>query len=405
MSSFFDKVSEAPPDAIFGLNNQFAADQSKEKLNIVVGAYRTEEGKPYVLNSVKKAEAIILNSGEYNKEYLPIDGLQAFNKAAAQLLFGKPLIDSLGKKLVTVQTLSGTGSLRLAGDFIKKFLPNGTTVYISDPTWANHKNIFTTAGLAIKNYRYYDLKTNSLDFSGFIEDLKNAPDASVILLHACAHNPTGLDPTPQQWESICNIIKEKRHVTLFDCAYQGFATGDLDRDAQAIRMFVEKGLELFVCQSFAKNTGLYGERVGTLNVVCSNDKAATNVLSQLKTLIRANYSNPPGHGAYIVSLLLNRKELFDEWVSELKLMSGRIDQMRTMLHQALKDKGVNMDHLKTQIGMFSYTGLTSSQVELMKSKFHIYLTSDGRVSLPGLSTKTVHYLANSIVDVKQESKL
>jgi len=379
------------------LNVAFKNDPATDKLNIVVGAYRTEEGKPLVLHSVRKAEDIMLASKDINKEYLPIDGLPEFNSAAAKLLFSAELANSLGKKLVTVQTLSGTGSLRVAGDFIRRFLPNAT-VYISDPTWPNHQNIFNAAGVPYKNYRYYDRKNNSLDFEGMTSDIQAAPEGSVILLHACAHNPTGMDPTMEQWDAIAELIKAKHHITLFDCAYQGFASGDLYKDARAIRLFVEKGMELFCCQSFAKNCGLYGERIGALNVVCSNENSAKSVLSQLKAIARATYSNPPLHGAYIVSLVLNRPELFEEWKVELKGMADRINQMRQLLYDQLKSKGVDWPHVMRQIGMFSYTGLTAQQVEILKTKHHIYLTSDGRISLPGLSTKTVPKLVDAIVD-------
>jgi len=407
MSSIFEKVAEAPPDSIFGLNLAFKADPATEKLNIVVGAYRTEEGNPLVLHSVKKAEDLMLQSKDFNKEYLPIDGYPEFNKASGRLLFGGKIADSLGKKLVTVQALSGTGSLKLAADFIKRFLPNAT-VYISDPTWPNHMNIFNFAGVPNKKYRYFDSKTNTLDFEGMKADIMNAPEGSVILYHACAHNPTGTDPTIEQWEMLANIMKEKKLVTLFDCAYQGFATGDLERDGRTVRLFVEKGLELICCQSFAKNCGLYGERVGAINVVCASENSAVCVLSQLKAIARANYSNPPIHGAYIVALLLTRPELVEEWKVELRMMADRIQLMRQMLYDDLKSKGIDWSHIMNQIGMFAFTGMTAKQVEQLKTKHHIYLTSDGRISLPGLSTKTVPMLAKAIFEVvskESDSKL
>eukprot|EP01114_Cavostelium_apophysatum_P011884 TRINITY_DN2643_c0_g1_i1.p1 TRINITY_DN2643_c0_g1~~TRINITY_DN2643_c0_g1_i1.p1 ORF type:complete len:434 (+),score=91.51 TRINITY_DN2643_c0_g1_i1:83-1303(+) len=404
-SGLFTQVTEAPPDAIFGLNVAFKADPAPDKLNIVVGAYRTEEGKPLVLDSVKKAEEIILHSKDINKEYLAIDGLAEFNKAAAQLLFGDQIYKSLGSRIATMQTLSGTGSLRVAGEFIKRFMPN-STVYLSDPTWPNHKNIFPAAGVQWKPYRYYDSKANKLDYDGFIADIKAAPEGSVILLHACAHNPTGLDPTEAQWNGIADVIKDKRHVTLIDCAYQGFASGDLYRDAAAIRLFIERGLEIICCQSFAKNMGLYGERVGAIHVVTNSEGACKAVISQLKTIARASYSNPPAHGAYIVSTILNNQQLIEQWKVELKGMSDRIALMRQMLYDECKKRGIEWPHILQQIGMFAYTGLNAKQVELLKSKHHIYLTSDGRVSLPGLSTKTVVQLANAVEDVcKGDAKL
>jgi len=335
--SFFDKIVEAPADPILGLNVAFNQDQHPQKLNLGVGAYRTEEGQPYVLQCVKKAEQIILNSAEFNKEYLPIDGHAEFNKLSAQLIFGD-LAKTLSKQIVTSQSISGTGAVRLGADFVKKFLPSAT-VYISDPTWGNHKNIFNSAGIPIAVYRYYDLKANALDLTGFLEDLNAAPGGSVILLHACAHNPTGLDPTTEQWEKIADVIQRKHHFPFFDCAYQGFASGDLDKDAEAVRLFVKRGMELFCTQSFAKNCGLYAERVGALNVLCLSENAATAVRSQLKTIVRANYSNPPIHGALIVFLILSRPELCQEWKSELKMMADRIHRMRQLLFDTLEKKG------------------------------------------------------------------
>jgi len=396
--SFFSEIVEAPADAIFGLNIAFKSDPHPDKLNLVVGAYRTEEGKPFVLSSVKKAEKFILESPEFNKEYLPIDGHPEFNRAAARLVFGEEIYNAENKRIVTVQTLSGTGALRTGAEFIKRFMPN-STVYISEPTWPNHKNIFAAAGVPTKLYKYYDPKLNGIDFNGLVSDIKAAPSGSIFLLHACAHNPTGADPTPEQWNILSDLIQEKRHFAFFDCAYQGFASGDLERDASAVRLFVKKGLEIYVAQSFAKNAGLYAERIGAFNVVCRDEKIGKAVLSQLKTIARANYSNPPIHGALIVSLILTKPELFNEWRIELKGMADRIQLMRQMLHDQLKAKNVDWGHILNQIGMFAFTGMTSAQVELLKTKHHIFLTSDGRISLPGLNTKTIPYLVNAVVDV------
>jgi len=399
--SFFANVTEAPPDPILGLNQAYQSDPHPNKLNLGVGAYRTEEGKPYVLNCVKKAEQKILASN-FNKEYLPIDGLGDFNRHCAKLIFGE-----VGtSRIVTVQALSGTGALRIGAAFIKQFFPEAT-MYISDPTWVNHFGICRDAGVPHKTYRYYSNKTNSLDFQGMCEDIKTAPAKSVILLHACAHNPTGADLTMDQWELIAEIIKEKGHFAFFDCAYQGFASGDLDRDAAAIRLFVSKGMELFCAQSFAKNFGLYGERIGALHVVCSSEKLASPVLSQLKVIIRTMYSSPPIHGALIVSTILSDPQLFEEWKSEMKIMSDRIKLMRQMLYDAFKELRTPGDwtNIINQIGMFSFTGLSAEQCELLTKKYHIYLTKNGRISMPGLSTKTIPYLANAIHDVVTNNKL
>lgn len=395
--SFFDNVPEAPPDPILGLNLAFQADTHPDKLNLGVGAYRTEEGKPYVLNCVKKAEKKMLESN-FNKEYLPIDGLPEFNKASAKLIFGD-LVSS--KHIVTTQALSGTGAVRVGTALLKQILPPGTTMYISDPTWVNHFNIARDCGVPYKTYRYYSLEKNGFDFEGMTSDIKNAPNGSIILLHACAHNPTGADPTMDQWKAIAEIIKDKGHFPFIDCAYQGFASGDFDRDASAIRLFTSLGIELLCAQSYAKNIGLYGERIGALHCVCNSEKGAVSILSQLKVIIRGMYSSPPIHGARIVATVLADPELCNEWKQEMKTMSDRIRTMRQMLFDSLKSQGTPGDwtNIINQIGMFSYTGLTAAQCDVLTKKYHIYLTKNGRISMPGLSTKTVPYLSKAIHDV------
>jgi len=283
---------------------------------------------------------------------------------------------------------------------VRQFIPN-TSVYISNPTWGNHRQIFSCAGLKVAEYRYFDKNTNGLDLDGMLADIRAAPNRSTILLHLCAHNPTGVDPSPDQWKLILDLIREKNHFAFFDSAYQGFATGDLDRDAAPFRAFIDAGFEGLCCQSFAKNMGLYGERVGALHVATPNGKDAEAVLSQLKILVRANFSTPPKHGALIASKILNTPELYAEWKGELILMSGRIIEMRHLLHEALVSRGTpgNWSHIVSQIGMFSYTGLTPSQCAELINKHHIYLLSNGRISMAGISRKTVSYLADAIHDV------
>jgi len=395
--SLFTTVPEAPVDPILGLNQQFLADTDPKKINLGVGAYRTEEGKPLILNCVKKAEKIVDESGKFNKEYLPIDGPAEFYNASQRVLFGDT-VATHGDKFTSVQALSGTGALRIGMEFIKRFFPENTTVYISEPTWPNHKNICTAVGMPWKSYRYYSRQQNALDFSGLIEDIAGAPDRSVILLHVCAHNPTGMDPTSEQWDQIADVIRKKNHVPFFDCAYQGFASGDLDKDAEPLKKFVRAGFECFVSQSFAKNFGLYGERVGTLTVVSAEASVAKALRSQLKAIIRANYSSPPAHGAYVTQVVLSNPELLAEWKEELKGMANRIYDMRQSLFNALQQRGVHWPHVMKQIGMFSYTGLTPEQVQILIKKHHIYLTADGRISLAGLNTKNVTTLADAIVD-------
>ncbi|CAN4081485.1 unnamed protein product [Withania somnifera] len=396
--SRFEGITMAPPDPILGVSEAFMADSNELKLNLGVGAYRTEDLHPYVLNVVKKAENLMLERGE-NKEYLPIEGLAAFNKVTAELLFGSDNPVLLQKRVATIQGLSGTGSLRIAAALIERYFP-GSKVLISSPTWGNHKNIFNDARVPWSEYRYYDPKTVGLDFAGMIEDIKAAPEGSFILLHGCAHNPTGIDPTPEQWEKIADVIQEKNHIPFFDVAYQGFASGSLDEDASSVRLFAARGMELLVAQSYSKNLGLYGERIGAINVLCSSADAATRVKSQLKRLARPMYSNPPIHGARIVANVVGTPELFSEWKKEMEMMAGRIKSVRQKLYDNLsaKDKsGKDWSFILKQIGMFSFTGLDKAQSENMTNKWHVYMTKDGRISLAGLSAAKCEYLADAII--------
>lgn len=397
--SRFESITMAPPDPILGVSEAFKADTHEMKLNLGVGAYRTEDLQPYVLNVVKKAENLMLERGE-NKEYLPIEGLAAFNKVTAELLFGAENSVILQQRVATVQGLSGTGSLRLAAALIERYFP-GAKVIISSPTWGNHKNIFNDARVPWSEYRYYDPNTVGLDFDGMIADIKAAAEGSFVLLHGCAHNPTGIDPTPEQWKIIADVIQEKKHIPFFDVAYQGFASGSLDEDASSVRLFADRGMEIFVAQSYSKNLGLYAERIGAINVVCSTADAAARVKSQLKRLARPMYSNPPIHGARIVSNVVGNPELFREWKEEMELMAGRIKSVRQKLYDSLcaKDKsGKDWSFILQQIGMFSFTGLNKAQSENMTNKWHVYMTKDGRISLAGLSLAKCEYLADAIVD-------
>jgi aspartate aminotransferase len=341
----------------------------------------------------------MLEKGE-NKEYLPIEGLAAFNKATAELLFGadNPVLKQ--GRVATLQSLSGTGSLRLAAAFIQRYFPEAK-VLISSPTWGNHKNIFNDAKVPWSEYRYYDPKTVGLDFEGMIADIQAAPDGSFVLLHGCAHNPTGIDPTPEQWEKIADVIQEKKHMPFFDVAYQGFASGSLDEDASSVRLFVQRGLEVFVAQSYSKNLGLYAERIGAINVVCSTPEVANRVKSQLKRLARPMYSNPPIHGARIVANVVGDPTMFGEWKQEMEEMAGRIKNVRQKLYDSLSakdDSGKDWSFILRQIGMFSYTGLNKTQSDNMTDKWHIYMTKDGRISLAGLSLAKCEYLADAIID-------
>jgi aspartate aminotransferase len=395
--SVFSHVVQAPEDPILGVTVAYNKDPSPLKVNLGVGAYRTEEGKPLVLNVVKKAEQSLVNDPSRFKEYLPITGLAEFNKLSAKLIFGadSPAIEE--NRVATVQCLSGTGSLRVGGDFLAKHY-HERSIYIPVPTWGNHPKIFMMAGLKPMSYRYYDPSTRGLDIQGLVEDLSAAPEGSIVLLHACAHNPTGVDPTPEQWEQIRQLVRSRSLLPFFDSAYQGYASGSLDKDAHAVRLFVADGGELLMAQSYAKNMGLYGERVGALSIICRSADVAGKVESQLKLVIRPMYSNPPLHGASIVATILRSQELFHEWTIELKAMADRIITMRQELFDALQARGTPGDwsHIIKQIGMFTFTGLNKEQVAFMTREYHIYMTSDGRISMAGLNKKNLPQLADAI---------
>ncbi|CAL4973941.1 unnamed protein product [Urochloa decumbens] len=396
VSSVFAGIAQAPEDPILGVTVAYNKDPNPAKINLGVGAYRTEEGKPLVLNVVRRAEQMLINDPSRVKEYLPIVGLAEFNKLSAKLIFGADSPAIKENRVVTVQCLSGTGSLRVGGEFLARHY-HERTICIPATTWGNHPKVFGLAGLTVRSYRYYDPATRGLDFKGLVEDLSSAPVGSIVLLHACAHNPTGVDPTIDQWEQIRQLMRSKSMLPFFDSAYQGFASGSLDKDAESVRMFVADGGELLMAQSYAKNMGLYGERVGALSV-CGSADVAVRVESQLKLVIRPMYSSPPLHGPSIVATILKDSEMYNEWTVELKAMADRIISMRQQLFDALKSRGTPGDwsHILKQIGMFTFTGLSSEQVAFMRQEYHIYMTSDGRISMAGLSTKTVPILADAI---------
>ena len=372
---------QAPPDAILGVTEAWRACTNPQKLNLGVGAYRDENGKPVILSAVRTAEERILADSSSNHEYLPMGGLPEFCKAAAELAFGSNSPAITSGRVATIQGLSGTGSLRVGAEFLKRFYPGSQVVLVPNPSWANHKAIFERSGLTVQQYRYYYPATRGLDFEGMIEDLRNAPEGAILLLHACAHNPTGVDPTPEQWEGILEVTRSRKLLPFFDSAYQGFASGDLDRDGAAIRLFVNAGLELLLAQSFAKNMGLYGERVGALSVIVGSPGVKEPVLSQLRVTARTMYSNPPKHGAAVAALVLTDPDLFAQWKVELKGMADRIISMRHKLKEELIAVGApgTWDHITDQIGMFSFTGLTKTQVEHLTKQSRVFLTADGRI--------------------------
>ncbi|KAI9294735.1 aspartate aminotransferase [Neoconidiobolus thromboides FSU 785] len=396
--SIFENIPTAPPDAIFNLVNSYRADTADFKVNLSVGAYRTDKGEPWILPVVAKAEKEIINDPKSDHEYLGIEGLASFTEAAVRLLLGDNSQAIKDKRYATVQTVSGTGANSTFAAFCQTFYKK--SILVSSPTWGNHHNIFTSAGLEVVNYPYFDKETRGLDFNGMTKAIESAQDGSIVLLHACAHNPTGVDPTRQQWEKIASLIETKKHLTFFDCAYQGFASGDVENDAWAIQHFVNRGLEVFIAQSFAKNFGLYGQRCGALTAVTRTSSAADKVLSQLKKISRATISNPPKHGARIVSKVLNDPTLKKEWFDNLKEMSGRIALMRKEVYDKLielKTPGT-WEHIINQIGMFSFTGLNANHAKYLKEKYHIYLADNGRISMAGLNSSNVVYFAKAIDD-------
>lgn len=396
-------VPLAPPNAIFHTQALFKADPFPQKLNLGIGAYRTEEGEPYVLDVVRQAEQRIANDLSLNKEYLPIGGDQEFVKLAQGLILGESCGALREGRVSGVQALSGTGSLRILCDFIAEWLP-GTHILYSNPTWGNHPAIFKRAGIPASQYRYWHPETRGLDINGLIEDIKAAPNGSIILLHPCAHNPTGVDPSQEQWKLIAQAMKEKQHLAFFDSAYQGFATGSLLNDSWSVRYFEQQGFTMFIAQSFSKNLGLYGERCGCASVVCQTPEIAKAVKSQIELIIRPMYSNPPKHGMRIAKMILGNPVMFEAWNNELGLMSGRIKEMRTALFDELvrlntPSPSGDWKHIVDQIGMFSYTGLTPDQVEKIIQRHHVYMLKNGRISMAGLTRVGAPYLAKAIHDV------
>ncbi|KAK9870697.1 hypothetical protein WA026_008269 [Henosepilachna vigintioctopunctata] len=398
--SKFSAVPLAQPIEVFELTRSYNEDNFINKVNLGVGAYRDEHCEPWVLPVVRQAEQALANDDSLNKEYLPCLGIDAFSKAATLQLLGNDCQALRENRAFGIQSLSGTGCLRVGAEFLHSQL--GCSVfYFSNPTWGNHKLIFKNAGFTdAREYRYWSQSSRRLDFKGLLEDLNNAPENSVIILHAVAHNPTGCDPTEEQWMEIANVMEARKLFCFFDCAYQGFASGDLDKDAWAVRYFVSRGFEMVVAQSFAKNFGLYNERIGNLTVVVKDPAFIPHIKSQFTLVIRGMYSNPPSHGARIIAYILNNPDLYEQWKLAVKTMADRIILMRKELRGALErfQAPGSWDHITTQIGMFSYTGLNEAQSEYMVKKHHIYMLKSGRISMAGLTLKNIEYVASAIVD-------
>ncbi|XP_059282575.1 aspartate aminotransferase, mitochondrial [Lycium ferocissimum] len=402
LSSWWRNVEPAPKDPILGVTEAFLADPSPDKVNVGVGAYRDDNGKPVVLECVREAERRI--AGSHNMEYLPMGGSANMIQDSLKLAYGENSDLIKDKRIAAIQALSGTGACRIFADFQKRFCPD-SQIYIPVPTWSNHHNIWRDAHVTQRTYHYYHPETKGLDFAAMMDDIKNAPKGSFFLLHACAHNPTGVDPTEEQWKEISYQFKVKGHFAFFDMAYQGFATGNPEKDAKAIRIFLEDGHPIGCAQSYAKNMGLYGQRVGCLSVVCEDDKQAVAVKSQLQQLARPMYSNPPVHGALVVSTILGDPNLKNLWLGEVKGMADRIIGMRTALRENLEKLGspLSWEHITKQIGMFCYSGMTPEQVDRLTKEYHIYMTRNGRISMAGVTTGNVGYLANAIHEVTKSA--
>jgi len=395
--SEYADIPMGPPDAILGLNEAFQKDTNPNKITLGVGAYRGDDGKPYVLPSVREAEERLLK-GEMKHEYAGIAGIKDFVDLSLKFAYGSDASVLKEGRVAAVQSLSGTGACRVIGEFYATFWGRGTPIYMPNPTWGNHIPIMKNAGLEPKKYTYYHPETCGLDYEGMMKDVGAAPDKSIFLLHACAHNPTGVDPSKEQWAELSELMKKKQHTIFFDCAYQGFASGNAEKDAYAIRKFVDDGHCIALGQSYAKNFGLYGERVGALSIVGKDEEEAARVLSQLKRVVRPMYSNPPLYGARIVQTILSDPALLNQWTHECKGMADRIITMRDLLRSKLEGLGNPRpwNHITDQIGMFAYSGLSEDEVEKLRYDYAIYLTKDGRISMAGVTSKNVDYLSDAI---------
>nr|WP_297474871.1 amino acid aminotransferase [uncultured Photobacterium sp.] len=398
MIDMFEKITAAPADPILGLTDEFKADPRTHKINLGVGIYKNEAGNTPVLATVKKAEAILL-AQETTKSYLGIPGTPEYGLAVQQLLFGADSTLIAEKRVQTAQAPGGTGALRVAAEFIKRQLGD-VTVWISNPTWANHHGVFGAAGLETNTYSYYNAQTKDIDFDAMIVDLNQANPGDVVLFHGCCHNPTGIDPTNQQWQTLAKLCLEKQLLPMFDFAYQGFAQG-VEEDAQGLRIFADQMPELLVASSFSKNFGLYNERVGAFTLVAKNAEQAVTSFSQVKSIARVIYSNPPAHGAAIVTQILNDAVLRTEWEQEVTEMRDRIQEMRVLFVATLKQCGVDTDFsfIERQNGMFSFSGLNKDQVNRLKEEFAIYIVGSGRISVAGMTTSNMLPLCQGIAAV------
>ncbi len=398
MSAIFGAVEMAPRDPILGLTEGFNADTRTTKVNLGVGVYYDDNGKIPLLGAVRAAEKVRLEAAPA-RGYQPIEGLAAYNNAVQGLLFGAASPITAAGRAITVEALGGTGALKVGADFLKRLYPQSRVV-ISDPSWENHRALFENTGFAVDNYTYYDPATRGVDFAGMKASLTALPANTIVVLHACCHNPTGADITAAQWREVVDIVRERGLVAFIDMAYQGFADG-IQEDAVALDLFSASGMPFLVSSSFSKSFSLYGERVGALTIVTESKDEAARVLSQVKRVVRTNYSNPPTHGGAVVAAVLSDPALRKQWEDELAGMRVRIREMRVGLVEKLKARGVAQDFsfVVRQRGMFSYTGLTAQQVERLRDEFGIYAVSTGRICLAALNSRNIDYVADAIAAV------
>ncbi|MGP1947650.1 MAG: amino acid aminotransferase [Arsenophonus sp. NC-PG7-MAG3] len=393
-----ENIIPAPADPILGLAESFNTDPRKQKINLGIGVYKDESGKTPILISVKKAEKYLLDN-EVTKNYLAISGIAEFASVTQTLLFGNnhPIIAQ--NRARTLQALGGTGALRIASEFIAK-QTSAQRIWITKPTWPNHKNIFKAANLISCYYNYYDPEKHNLDFAGMLISLEDAKPGDILLLHGCCHNPTGIDPTPEQWEILSTLAAEKNLLPVFDFAYQGFGKG-LEEDAQGLRIFINKNPEIIIASSYSKNFGLYNERVGACTIIANDSDQAEQAFNQIKLIIRANYSNPPVHGAAIVTTILSDEFLKKEWSEELTIMRQRIQRMRQLFVNTLQEKGAKKDFsfISKQNGMFSFSGLNQDQITQLREKHAIYAISSGRINVASLTLQNIIPLCKAIINV------
>ena len=393
-----ETLNKAPPDPIIGLTEAFGKDPNPEKINLGVGVYKDEHGNTPVFATVRETQERLLQA-EKTKNYTPIEGTGEFSRAVQGLLFGEDHEIIGTSRAATVQSPGGTGALRIAADFVHKLFP-GTRVWISDPSWANHPKVFEAAGIKVGTYAYFDDTRNELDLDAMLASLNELSAGEVVLLHGCCHNPTGVDPNPEEWKRIGDVVQDRGLIPLVDFAYQGMGIG-VDADAVGLRELCRPGVELFVANSFSKNFGLYNERVGALTIIGGSDEAAAAALSHAKICIRTNYSNPPAHGAALVTAILADADRRMRWEGEVAGMRDRIVEMRSLFVETLKKKGIERDFsfIARQRGMFSFSGLTGAQVDSLRSRYSIYVVSSGRINVAGMTHSNMDHLCEAIAEV------